>query len=194
MASRAALWIGGAAVVAGAVGGLLWLSLQGAAEFRVDGTDLHVAGELSGASTHRLEVLLEEHPGLERLVLGDVEGGTDMTVIVGKAFLIRQAGLAAEIAAGAEVANDGVLMFLAGSPRAMGEGAGIVLTDAETARAAGLPYDVSLGADQERRHYVGTELMAPDLAAAIDAVAETGGERRIGPAEAAALGLIGATN
>jgi hypothetical protein len=59
------IWMGAAVVVVAATAGLLWWSTESSAQFRVDGGALSVSGQLTLASTERLDRLLEENDGLD---------------------------------------------------------------------------------------------------------------------------------
>lgn len=138
-----ALGAGGAA--------LIRLAESGATEFRVEGDTLTISGPVSGAATERLERLLEQTRGLERVVLGDLPGTDDLSWLVGMGYLIRGAGL--ETVAEGEIVNDAILLFAAGERRVMGEGRLVLRSDA-MARRLGQPVDRRPSAPAERARYL----------------------------------------
>jgi hypothetical protein len=148
------IWMGAAVVVVAATAGLLWWSTESSAQFQVDGTRLSVSGQLTLASTERLDRLLEEFDGLETLVLGDIAPESDPTSMLQKGLLVRGAGLSTEVAGGVTLAGDAVYLFLAGVDRQLGEGAALVVSDWQTrvGPASLLPMDHP--AHQERLDYV----------------------------------------
>lgn len=148
------IWLGAALVVIAATTGLLWFSTASAAQFRVDGERLFVSGQLTLASTERLDRLLEEHEGLSTLVLGDIGAESDATSLLQKGLLIRQAGLGTEVAPGVTLSGDAVYLFLAGTSRRLSEGAALRVTDWQTrvGPASALPRDHP--AHQERLDHV----------------------------------------
>jgi hypothetical protein len=152
-----ALGAGGAA--------LIRLAESGATEFRVEGDTLTVSGPISGAATERLERLLEQTDGLQRVRLGDLPGTDDVTWLVGMGALIRGAGLAT-LAEG-EIVNDAILLFAAGEPRIMGAGT-LVLRSEATARRMGQPFDRRPSAQAERARFLDRALGSPELAGFMD--------------------------
>jgi len=151
MARRLA--IVGVLVVALVLGGasLIRLAEGGATRFDVDGTTLTMSGPITGASAERLQVLLEETPGLERVVLGDMPGTDDVTWLIQMGVLIRQAGL--ETRAEGMLVNDAILLFAAGESRVMGAGELAFLSDGAV-RAAGAPLDRNPVAETERGSFL----------------------------------------
>ena len=148
------IWLCAAVVVIAATAGLLWLTTASSAQFQVDGERLIVSGQLTLASTDRLDTLLEENPGLTTLVLGDISGESDATSLLQKGLVVRGAGLSTEIAAGVTLAGDAVYLLLSGVERKLGEDAEVAVSDWQTrvGPASLLPRDHP--AHQERRDYV----------------------------------------
>jgi hypothetical protein len=151
MLRRFAILLG--VVVALGAGGavLIQLAENGATEFAVDGDTLTISGPVSGAATERLERLLEQTPGLDRVVLGDLPGTDDLSWLVGMGYLILGAGL--ETVADGEIVNDAILLFAAGESRVMGEGRLVLRSDA-LARRLGQPVDRRASAPAERVRYL----------------------------------------
>jgi hypothetical protein len=159
MLRRLAIVLG--VVVALGAGGfaLIRLAESGATEFRVEGNTLVIAGPVSGAATERLERLLEQTPGLSRVVLGDMPGTDDLTWLLGMGSLIRAYGL--ETVAEGALINDAVLLFVAGERRVMAGGALVLQSDA-VARSEGHPVDRRPATVAERVRYA--ERMLGDAA------------------------------
>jgi len=148
------IWMGAAVVVIIATAGLLWLTTANAAQFQVDGYRLTVSGQLTLASTERIDRLLEEFPELSTLVLGEIAPESDPTSMLQKGLLIRGAQLSTEVADGVTLAGDAVYLFLAGVGRELGDGAGIVVTDWQTQVGPASLLAEDHPAHQERRDYV----------------------------------------
>ncbi|MDG4649790.1 hypothetical protein P6F26_15200 [Roseibacterium sp. SDUM158017] len=161
--ARSLVWLAAIVVALAATGGLLWFSTVSAARFSVEGDMLHVSGQLTLASTERLNVILEENGDLSTLVLGDIAEGSDMTALLQKGLLVRQAGLSTEVAPGATLSGDAVYLFLAGITRGIGPGGRVAVTgwDTPAGPAARLPRDHP--AHSERRDYVGRMLGSDDF-------------------------------
>jgi hypothetical protein len=153
---RVVVWLAAAVLLAGATGGLLWWTTATAAQFRVEGPRLEVTGQLTLASTERLDRLLEEHDGLTTLVIGpiSVSGAGDVTSLLQKGMLIRAAGLSTVVAPDVTLSGDAAYLVFAGVERRLGEGARVVLTGWDTLEgpASALPEDHP--AHQERLDYV----------------------------------------
>ena len=118
----------------------------------VEGDTLTISGPVSGAATERLERLLEQTPGLSRVVLGDLPGTDDLSWLVGMGYLIRNAGL--ETVAEGEIVNDAILLVL---PRASaGDGRGPAGACARTRWRGGWarPVDRRPSATAERARYL----------------------------------------
>lgn len=185
---RVLLWLVVVVIVVAATAGLLWWTTASAAQFRVEGERLEVSGQLTLASTERLDRLLEEHGQLTTLVIGPVLAEGDVTALLQKGLLVRGAGLNTEVAEGTDLRGDAVYLFMAGVERRLGAGARLVLTGWQTPAgpAADLPLDHP--AHQERVDYVTRMLGSPDVYwLALEAGRE--GARALGAAEAAGLGL-----
>ncbi|MFW5881881.1 MAG: hypothetical protein ACOCTP_05110, partial [Roseicyclus sp.] len=157
----------------------------------VEGTRLEVSGQLTLASTERLDRLLEEHEGLRTLVIGpiSVAGADDVTSLLQKGMLIRGAGLSTLVAPGVTLRGDAAYLAFAGVERRLGEDARLVLTGWDTPQgpAAELPRDHP--AHQERLDYVTRMLGAAD---AYWFALETGGTEghALSRAEALSLGIL----
>jgi hypothetical protein len=157
------IWMAAAVVVVAGTAGLLWFSTASSAQFRVDGDALHVSGQLTLASTERLDRLLEEHRGLTTLRLGEILAESDATSLLQKGLLIRGAGLSTEVADGVTLTGDAVYLFLAGTQRRLGAGAALVATDwqSRVGPASLLPREHP--AHQERLDYVQRMLGSGDF-------------------------------
>jgi len=131
-------------------GALIRFAGAGATEFRVTGPEMFIAGPISGAAADRIERLLDEHPELEAVVLGDIPGADDTGWLVQMGYLIRGRGLATR--AIGDLNNDAILLFAAGVDREV-QGGNLVITGADVARSRGWPYDDSSAARVERGAY-----------------------------------------
>jgi hypothetical protein len=183
------IWLGAAVVVIGATAGLLWWTTATAAQFRVEGDRLAVSGQLTLASTERLDRLLEEHRGLTTLVVGDVADVSDALSILQKGQVVRAAGLATELADGVTLTGDAVYLFLAGTERRVGDGAGLVVTDWQTrvGPASLLPREHP--AHEERRDYMRRMLGSEDFYWYMLEAGEGAG-RPVTEADLAAFGIV----
>jgi hypothetical protein len=144
-------------------GALLWFSTATAARFEVDGDRLTVSGQLTLASTERLNVILEENGDLSTLVLGEIVPGGDVTSLLQKGQLIRAAGLSTEVGPGVTVTGDAVYLFLAGITRQIGADGRLAVTgwDTDAGPAVALPRDHP--AHSERLDYVTRMLGSGDF-------------------------------
>ncbi len=160
---RAAIWLGVAVAVVGATAGLMWWTMASAARFEVDGDRLTVSGQLTLASTERLDRLLEEHGDLSTLILGDVSVADDVTTLLQKGTLIRSTGLSTEVAPGVTLTGDAVYLFLGGITRTLGTDARLAVEGWRTpaGEAAMLPRDHP--AHTERLDYVRRMLGTEDF-------------------------------
>ncbi|MCU4653351.1 hypothetical protein N8I71_10935 [Roseibacterium sp. SDUM158016] len=151
---RVFILLGGALVIGAATAGLLWLTTATSARFETDGDRLLVSGQLTLASTERLDRLLEENGDLSTLVLGDIAPGSDATALFQKGGLVRAAGLSTEVAPGVTLEGDAVYLFLAGVERRLGGNSGLAVTDWQTrdGPASALPREHP--AHAERLDYV----------------------------------------
>jgi hypothetical protein len=160
---RALVWLVAVLAVAAATGGLMWWTTATAARFEVDGDRLTVSGQLTLASTERLDRLLEEHGDLSTLVLGDISVADDVTTLLQKGTLIRSTGLSTEVSPGVTLTGDAVYLFLGGITRTLGADAGLAVDGWQTpaGAAARLPRDHP--AHSERLDYVRRMLGAEDF-------------------------------
>jgi hypothetical protein len=190
---RVVIWLAVAVLVGGATAGLLWWTTATAAQFRVEGPRLEVSGQLTLASTERLDRLLEEHGDLTTVVIGPItlagSGDGDVTALLQKGMLMRAAGLSTLVAPGVTLRGDAVYLVMAGVERRLGEDAQLVVTgwDTPVGPAAALPQDHP--AHQERLDYV-TRMLGSD--AAYWAMLDEGGAegRALSRDEAVALGIL----
>jgi hypothetical protein len=181
------IWLGAALVVIVATSGLLWFTTASAAQFRVEGERLTVSGQLTLASTERLDRLLEENPDVTTLVLGEISVESDPTALLQKGLVVRGAGLDTEVDGGVALRGDPVYLFLAGVDRRLGPGATLVVTDWQTrvGPASLLPRDHP--AHQERLDYVRRMLGAEDF---YWFTLEAGGGAPMNEADMVALGML----
>ncbi len=148
------IWMAASVVVVAATAGLLWFSTASSAQFQVEGDRLSVSGQLTLASTERLDRLLEEHEGLTTFVVGDVSPESDATSLMQKGLLLRGAGLETEVAADITLVGDAIYLFLAGVERRLATGAALVATDWQTRVGPASLLPPEHPAHQERLDYV----------------------------------------
>ena len=189
MAKRGWIWAGAGAALVAATAGLVAFATLGAASFRVDGTAMILEGPLSGASVERFEMLVEQHPELQTLVLGNVPGTSDITALVQKGYRVRSLGFDTVVAPDAVVEGDAVLLFLAGNERVLGEGAALVVSDWSHGGVMGSALAADAPAHEERRRYV-ADMLGEDGFYWFSLEAVTGGApHRLNRAEIAEYGL-----
>ncbi|GAA5079423.1 hypothetical protein N0B44_22945 [Roseibacterium beibuensis] len=190
MRKRLLFWALGLVVAVGGTAALLVLAMAGATTFRVeDGTRLHVEGKITGASTERVTNLLEQHPGLTEVVLGDIIGTDDANWLLAIGYHFRNAGLTTR--AVGTLDNDAILLWLAGVERRI-DGGTLRVTDAESARELGLPFDRTPVAAAERRRFSTAILGDEGVALAIEALRAEGGLHLLEPDSALIRPLLAA--
>jgi len=167
MIRRLALALAVVAAMAGGGFALVRMMDAGATAFRVEGEVLHISGPVSGAAADRLQRLLEEHPGVRVVALGDSPGADDVAWVTGMGRMIRGAGLATRLEG--RVANDAIFLFLGGTPRSVASGTLALHSDA-VQREMGIAVDDSTAAEADRIRFV--EAMLGDAGFA-DFMAET---------------------
>jgi hypothetical protein len=117
-------------------------------------TRLSVSGQLTLASTERLDRLLEEFEGLSTLVLGDIAAESDTTSLMQKGLLVRGAGLSTE----SPMASPCRAMRSTCSSRAWSDasanGAALVVSDWQTRVGPASLLPPEHPAHQERLDYV----------------------------------------
>jgi hypothetical protein len=190
MGRRLAIWLAVLLFVGGGTFGLISLAMSGATEFRVeDERRLVIEGPITGASTERVQRILEQNPGLEEVVLGDIPGTSDLNWLLAIGYLFRQNELATR--AVGVLHNDGILLLLAGDPRVI-DGGRLVLTGDALARRDGLPVDPRPVTLAERQGYVARMLGDAGFA---DYMVETRARTdraEIGAEDIARFGLVSA--
>lgn len=187
---RLVLWVVGAAGVAGGTALLLSMLNAGAASFRVEGTQLHVEGQLTLLSTERIDTLTGQHPELRELVLGEIAETSDATALMQKGALVRSLGLNTLVAVDVTLRGDAVYLFLGGVERRLEDGAGLAVGDWQSTLgpASALPMDHA--AHQERRGHVLAMLGTPEFYDFAIGAAPVGETRRLTPDELAAYGVL----
>ncbi|AHM04730.1 hypothetical protein roselon_02403 [Roseibacterium elongatum DSM 19469] len=190
MARKLLIWALGLIVAVGGTAALLVFATSGATTFRVeDGTRLHVEGKITGASTERVTNLLEQHPGLSEVVLGDIPGTDDANWLLAIGYHFRNAGLSTR--AVGTLDNDAILLWLAGTERRI-DGGRFRVSDAAGARDLGLPFDRSDVAVAERRRFALAILGDEGFAREIEALRALGGVQRLDPDSALIRPLVAA--
>ena len=99
------------------------LSLGGDTSLVIDGTDAVLSGALGTSTYVQLRELITTEPGVERLVLTDVQGSVNDDINLHSDYLVREAGLDTFIPADGDVNSGGTDLFLAGTERVIEDGA-----------------------------------------------------------------------
>jgi len=95
----------------------------GSSQFRVEGSNAYLTGDLGTRTYRQLKDLIAAHPDLDTLVFEEVPGSVNDAVNVHTGRLVRKAGLTTRIEATGMAASGGVDLFLAGQRRIVQEGA-----------------------------------------------------------------------
>ncbi len=113
------------------------------AEFRVDGSVLHVSGTLDSSAHDRFLDTIEDHPGITRLHLGLIDGSSDDEANMPLYHAVRDMGLETFLSAHSEVYSGGADLFISGKTRRMERGAviGVHSWSDGTRDAADFPKD-----------------------------------------------------
>ena len=93
------------------------------ATFTVDGTTARMFGTIGPTTPAAVQDLINRNPNLTTIVLVNVPGSEDDNSNLQASRLVRQAGLATHVPAGAGVASGGTDFFLSGTTRTMDPGA-----------------------------------------------------------------------
>jgi len=99
------------------------LNLVPTTEFRVQGHDLLMRGDINAKTLDQFEAVIAANPGITRLVELDVPGSLDDDTMIALAYRVRELGLDTHLTATSEIYSGGVDLFLAGDRRSMEEGA-----------------------------------------------------------------------
>lgn len=171
---RRGLLIAGGVLLAMVASGaaLIQFAGAGATEFRIAGSEMHIRGPITGASSDRFERLLEEAEGLEVVVLGDIPGADDAGWLIQMASFIRGAGLATRVEG--DLNNDAILLFLAGVQRDHVSG-DMTITGAQDAQRQGWTFDASSAGRTERESFATRMLGSPDFGAFVQERRALGG-------------------
>ena len=95
----------------------------GSSTFEITGTEAIVRGDLGSRTFEQVEVLIENHPEVDTLVLQDISGSVNDEVNVETARLVRNAGLNTHVPADGQIFSGGVDLFAAGVERTVDPGA-----------------------------------------------------------------------
>lgn len=91
----------------------------------VDGSRLYVSGTLNAQTFDEIQRQLERHPGLQTVVLEDIDGSIDDDANLQTAMLIHEAGLDTFVPADGIIESGAVDLFCAGRNRIAERGARI---------------------------------------------------------------------
>lgn len=92
-------------------------------EFRVQGSNLFMSGEINSKTLAQFEEVMADHPEIRTLVQLDVPGSLDDDTMIAMAYRVRELKLNTHLTAGSEISSGGVDLFLAGVERTMAPGA-----------------------------------------------------------------------
>ncbi len=111
---------------------------SGSVNLDVDGGALIAAGEIGSQSQEVFADLIEDQPGIDRLVLRNIGGSVDDEANLVLARQVREWGLETVVPSDGLVASGGTDLFLAGTERILEDGACVGVhawaTDAYTAK------------------------------------------------------------
>lgn len=99
------------------------MNLRTTTEFRVEGRDLLMQGEINARTPDQFEAVLAANPGVTRLVELKVPGSVDDDAMIRLAYRLRQLGLGTHLTAESKIFAGGVDLFLAGATRTAAPGA-----------------------------------------------------------------------
>lgn len=91
--------------------------------FTVDGSTATMNGLIGSSTPDAVRALLEDHPEVDTIVMGDVPGSADDAANLEAARLIHEAGIATHAEADSVLASGGVDFYLAGVERTYDDGA-----------------------------------------------------------------------
>lgn len=94
-------------------------------EFRVEGENLMMSGEINSKTLKQFETVYAANPGITTLVELSVPGSLDDDTMIALAYRVRELGLNTHLTATSEIYSGGVDLFLAGVKRTMEQGAKI---------------------------------------------------------------------
>ena len=92
-------------------------------EFRVEGENLLMSGEINSQTLKQFEQIYRENPRITTLVELDVPGSLDDDTMIPLAYRVRELGLNTHLRASSRIYSGGVDLFLAGTKRTMEKGA-----------------------------------------------------------------------
>lgn len=101
------------------------MNMRTTTEFRVDGSDLLMRGEINARTLDQFEAIMAENPQITRLVELVVPGSVDDDTMIRLAYRVRQMGLDTHLRADSQIYSGGVDLFLAGVRRSAEPGARI---------------------------------------------------------------------
>ncbi len=92
-------------------------------EFRVEGENLLMRGEINSRTLKQFEEVYRDNPHITPLVELDVPGSLDDDTMIPLAYRVRELGLNTHLTASSKIYSGAVDLFLAGTKRTMEEGA-----------------------------------------------------------------------
>ncbi len=131
---RGLKWIGGIVLLLsglvfftplGDLAAVAVMNLRTTSEFRVEGNDLLMQGEINAKTYDQFEKIMADNPQVTRLVELVVPGSVDDDTMIKLAYRVRQLGLDTHLRADSQIYSGGVDLFLAGVQRSAEPGARI---------------------------------------------------------------------
>ena len=92
-------------------------------EFRADGTDMYISGEINALTLEQFNNFMVAHPNTTRMVFGIIPGSIDDETNIKLGYEVRRLGLATHLTQSSEIYSGGVDLFLAGKKRTIESGA-----------------------------------------------------------------------
>lgn len=97
----------------------------GMSTIEVKGTEAHINGELGTKTYQQLKNMIDQHPEVKTLVLGQINGSVNDAVNMHTGRILREAGLNTKVLSNSSIASGGVDLFCAGQERIVEKGAKI---------------------------------------------------------------------
>ncbi|WP_298917603.1 hypothetical protein [uncultured Algimonas sp.] len=89
----------------------------------VEGDTLHLSGTMNSRSYREIERLIDRHPELTRIEIGEIDGSVDDHMTLRTGLMLHRAGLDTHLRADSFIESGGVDIFCAGRNRTAEQGA-----------------------------------------------------------------------
>lgn len=96
---------------------------MGNSKMEVKGNEVYINGDLGTRSYYQLKSILQEHPNLKTVVLGNISGSVNDAVNMHTGRILREAGLNTKVLSDSKIASGAVDLFCAGVERIVEKGA-----------------------------------------------------------------------